>query len=245
VIGSATADIVGAALFCGLYPHPWPEDSPMTESTPPAPDTANGDAKKPKGFARVLGFFDSTAKVITTITALIVAIGGAWAAIHAFGGDGSNDNGGGSDTLTPAQHVAACKHTHDMTRDHQQVKVGVGQNGMATCEWPAPVYADADGYSVVDTTLGISIPDGSEATGIAYDKFAESGCQSYALTYSFKSQGDVQHIPPVTVAAGTVTNAASLGQPDQDAGVSVPTDPSEVDVVENDKEVFIDVRCNG
>ncbi len=218
----------------------------MTQSHSPVVDAQPGEEKKPKGFARLLGVFDTTAKTITTITALVVAIAGAWAAIHALnGGDSATTDGNSGSDAIVAKQVAVCKHNHGMSKDHQQLQIRIGQTGSATCEWPAPTYAEADGYSVVSTTFNVPIADGSEATGTAYDVFTMEGCLSYAITYNFESQGDVEHIAPVTVTAGMVTSMGALGTPDTDAGLDTPLDANEVDVVHNDKSDFVDVRCNG
>ncbi len=163
----------------------------MTEAPSPVIDTKPTDDKaRPKGFARVLGFFDTATKAIVTITGLVVAIGGAWAAIHHFG---SSDDGGSTDPgRDSTAQVQACEKAHGLTQQHQPVKLSVGADpfdGFATCAWPAPGYADADGYSVISfTTKPLDAP---EFSGRQRFRPLHRPVQDVRAALRLQAQGDV------------------------------------------------------
>jgi hypothetical protein len=211
----------------------------MPDSPAPVIDAKAADGKaQPTGFARVLGFFDSATKTIVTITGLIVAVGGAWVAIHHFGADDSAGPG-----LGASVQVQACERAHGLTQQHQRVQIGVGDaNAFASCNWPAPRYADTDGYSQISyATTPVDLPESSAADAV--DRFS-GPCKVFLLRYDFKSQGDDQHPIPASVPAGTITQMDQADRPYAEGnGFDSGPDGDQVDFVRNDKVGVTDATC--
>jgi hypothetical protein len=200
-----------------------------------------GQAPKRGVLRRVVGFFDSATKIIVAITSLIIAVGGAWAAITHFGSGGGAAAGQGSSTITAAK-IDACESAHGLSQRHEAVTIGIGTSGFASCDWPAPRYADPDGFSEisVETVPGPGDSASSDATEI--DRMT-GPCAKFRLTYDAKEQGTDLHPIPLTLAAGSVTWMDQPGQPfTGDEGIAGPA-RNQVDFLRNDNEILADAAC--
>jgi hypothetical protein len=120
--------------------------------------------------------------------------------------------GPGPTTEDPAQviatRIADCEHTHHLLRQNELRKSSQGYTELS-CEWPAPNYADADGYTEIDVTA-VPIPGGSEATGADVDRIV-GPCATFRMSYEALNQGGGQHLPPFDVRPGNIVTPG--GQP--------------------------------
>jgi hypothetical protein len=211
---------------------------------PTGPHPSVTEEVKPKGIARMLGFFDSATKIIGTLTALIVAIGGAWFAIQHFGSGDAPAAG-----VSGVVQVQQCETAHDMTQAHQKVDDGAVALAFGTCQWPPARFSDPDGFSLITVTPDQPGPGTAEYTSDTdIDIFTGTNCHFFRLRYEFKKQGSGDHPVPVTVAGGT---AQWMGQPgvvytkDLGFGVPVPPDADQAYFVRNASETVSDAVCVG
>jgi hypothetical protein len=199
----------------------------------------------------VIGFFDNTAKILGAVTALIVAGAGLWAAIaQLVGPSGPGPQPPGSSAAVDAEVVAnriqACEKTHNMTKAQQVI---TGSDGLwhdfRSCVWPAPPYADRDGFIqlTVETTDGI--PGASEADGTGLVDRIKGPCGTFVLAYDFGKQGGSQHLRPFAAVPGDLFIGGE-GQrydgPKSDLPLPYP-ESNEVDIFHNYSYLIASASC--
>lgn len=106
------------------------------------------------------------------------------------------------DQLTLADRVAFCERTHGLNGAHvKQAQVPV--TTFASCDWPPPSWADADGYTRISVT-STQGPGTFEATGTNIADRITAPCPTLTVGYVFGSQGAYSTVPPITIHAREV-----------------------------------------
>lgn len=112
------------------------------------------------------------------------------------------------------------------------------------CQWPAPSWADEDGYYTI-LVRELDGPGDSEASGANRADYIKIPCHKARLEYDFRSQGTYSHLPAITASAGDVIPGG--GPPDSAAklrGHLLPC-PSreEIVVLHNFKQSLQSAKC--
>ena len=103
---------------------------------------------------------------------------------------------------TNAKMVESCESAHHMdsqtTRTDSEMKIV-----FRSCQWPAPPWADADGYYAI-VVREVDGPGDSEASGANRADYIKIPCRKARLEYDFGTQGHYSHGPAITASAGDV-----------------------------------------
>jgi hypothetical protein len=171
-----------------------------------------------------------------TITGLIAAISGIWAAVVHFAPSHNNA------PVDNSSQLQACEHAHGMSHRHQAVTASIAESGFATCDWPPQRFSDPDGFSLisVETLAG---PGGSEASDATAIDRITGPCATFLLTYDAKLQGTDVHPVPFAINAGAVTGMDHPGQPFTASEDIAGPDRDQVDFVRNDNAGLADASC--
>lgn len=109
-----------------------------------------------------------------------------------------------SDAGSIADRVLACQHAHNLSAQSAVVKTSDGY--LATeCAWPAPPYADADGFTQIEVT-SVFVP-GTAPDNLSVDRIV-GRCTTFEAAYDFLVQGgQVIHGPTFTARPGMVVDS--------------------------------------
>ncbi|GAA3431019.1 hypothetical protein [Kutzneria kofuensis] len=145
-----------------------------------------------------------------------------------------------------ARSVQQCEALHHMSSQHTLIKVSDTARAYNSCAWPAPSFADADGFTQINvvTVAGPGEYEASDATEV--DRIT-GPCREFRLTYDFGYQGELQHKAPFTAPPGMVTDLDQPGSNWSPGVTALSFYPSrnEVDVVHNGHNIVSDVACSG
>jgi hypothetical protein len=241
-----------------VAPHGSPGPNAYQAGYPPPPGQASSGVAQPpprKGFwRRVISFFDSTTKILVTLASLIGAAAGLWAAVQHITRHPdptpspvpaviAGPSTGSADQQNAAQ-VNACEKAHQLTQQRQRATASESVTVFSSCTWPAPTYAQADGFAQITVTV-VAGPGQSEASGADWVDRITGPCAHFTLTYDFGSQGSADHLQPFDLAAGSVTSVDKPGQAwtGNTADFSFYPERDEVDVVRNGRYAVFDVAC--
>jgi hypothetical protein len=146
--------------------------------------------------------------------------------------------------LDAATQVRFCMIQHGLEKARTETESG-SVRIFASCHWPAPEYADQDGFSEIGVRLvGRSrFPDAgdtSEASGVGYaDRIKVGDCDEVTAAYTFGSQGDFTHLDPLLLEPGDVVavdGAAWTNKSEKGAFLGFYPDADEVVVPHNSKK---------
>jgi hypothetical protein len=146
--------------------------------------------RRPTVLARVISFFDSTTKAVLALGGLIAAAAALWAGITQLTSAGTS---AAPAAQAVAAHVDRCENQHLLTRQRQSVSRTVAITAYDSCTWPAPSYADADGFTGI-TVQTVPGPGQTEASDASSADRITGPCRAFALTYDFGFQGAAKHL---------------------------------------------------
>lgn len=203
----------------------------------------------PKGgwFKRLLGFFDTTGKVIATITALVTAIIGLFALINQWTGHTPAPGptpSSASNEIVAAERVARCVEVHHMSSSRQVVKEPNSlPTAVLSCEWPRPAWADPDGYTEIRVE-SVDRPGFSEASTASRVDRIHGPCHVFELAYDFGKQGGFEHLKPFQAKLGDVRHGGDGNRYEGDlSDLPAYPDRDEVDVFLNYSYSLASARC--
>jgi hypothetical protein len=213
-------------------------------ATPPAsPPTA---APPRRGIRRVIGFFDTTAKVIGAVTALIVAAAGLWAALaQILGPAAPGPTTDQSDPAVVARQIQACQEHHRMS-ESSDVIVGGDERPYTfrSCTWPPPPYADRDGFSQITVTTVVGVVGASEADNSGYADRIRGRCRTFEFAYDHGKMGEVTHHGPVRAKPGDLLiGGDGVPYPGEVRDLDFYPGPDEVVVLHNSSYVIVRASC--
>jgi ribosomal protein L32 len=177
--------------------------------------------------------------------AVLVAVLGIFGAVVSIWATLFRDGGG-----DPESRVRQCMATHGLDRAREVSRSG-GSKVFSACQWPAPGYADDDGYSdirvrSIDRSRFSNAGDTSEASGVSVaDKVTMPGCGEVKAVYTFGSQGDFSQRELLLKAGDVRTVEGEAWKNDSERGVFLGFYPSSDDIVvlHTSDEVIDSVRC--
>jgi hypothetical protein len=197
--------------------------------------------------ARAIGFFDSTAKVLVAVGGLIGAATALWAGIMHIASAGSSPSASAA-TQSASQiataHVDKCEAQHQLTQQHQKISRTVAITAFDSCTWPAPAYADSDGFTEI-TAQAVPGPGQGESSDADWADRIAGPCTTFALAYDFGFQGALKHLAPFTAAAGLVTSIDQPGTawPGGVGSLGFYPARNEVDVLHNSNDELAMAAC--
>jgi hypothetical protein len=220
-------------------------------STPSVPPPFPAEEPPKRGFKRVIGFFDNTAKILGAVTALILAAAGLWAAIAQLigpSGPSTQPTSGPSasvDAEVVAKRIQSCEQSHNMTKAQQVITSSDGLwHDFRFCVWPAPPYADRDGFIQITVEVAEGMAGVSEADGTGWADRIRGPCNTFEIAYDFGKQGVSQHFAPFTAVPGDLLIGGEGDRYDGPKG-DLPFYPEsdEVNVFHNGSYVIASVSC--
>jgi hypothetical protein len=231
------------------HPEPTSDASSHSETRLNEEKPTKPESKEQHGrVARAVEFFDSTTKVLVAVGALIAAAAALWAGIAHLSSSGTpNSSAGATAQLarqTAAIHVDQCEAQHQLTQQSQELDITVSTTAFDSCAWPAPSYADADGFTRV-TVQDVAGPGVDEASDTDYADRITGPCGTFTLAYDFGVQGAAQHLAPFTAPAGMLTSVDQPGTAWPGGVKSLGFYPArnEVDVLHNSNYLLISAAC--
>jgi hypothetical protein len=119
------------------------------------------------------------------------------------------------DTPEPdaAEQVRSCIAQHGLSRAQDQLARGADTTVYATCIWPAPEFADDDGYIEIAVRSDAG-PGDFEASGETIADRIASRCLELEVAYSFGLQGAFERQPPFLVQRGLIMTLAGTAGPE-------------------------------
>jgi hypothetical protein len=155
--------------------------------------------------------------------------------------------------VTASEQVRTCMAQHSLNKARDKVELPVpsqdeeaieyvySRTAYASCEWPPPAYAQADGYSeiVVKQTDGPGEDEASDANSL--DRLTAT-CPRMELAYTYGSQGYSERLDPYIVSLGDVIQALT-GEPWTGESPYPYPERDEVVVVHNSKIGLDSARC--
>ena len=222
--------------------------------------------EQPGPVARVLAFFDSATKVLLAIGGLIAAITALWAGIAQLNpateashprpttkpGPSISRARPGPSHSTRAQvppQVAAtlvdkCETQHRLSQQHQTVTRSATTTDFDSCIWPAPSYADADGFTQIKSRL-VSGPGPDDASGTDWVSRITGPCKVFSLAYDFGFEGGFTRLASFSAPAGLLTSLSNPGKewPGKDKYLGFYPARDEVDVLHNSDDVLSQASC--
>jgi hypothetical protein len=201
-----------------------------------------------RGIMRVVGFFDTTAKIIGAFTAVIVATAGLWAAIVSLRGEPSGPTQGPTATVdaeAAANRVQNCERAHGMTKAQVVKTTDEGLPYLFQyCVWPRPPYADTDGYIEISVVIEQGVAGAVEADGTSLVSRIRGSCNTYVLQYDFGKMGNSRHLPPFEATPGALLFGGEGDRydgPKSDLKFYPPAD--EIDVLHNASYYLASASC--
>jgi hypothetical protein len=197
-----------------------------------------------RGIMRAVGFFDTTAKVIGAVTALILAVAGLWAAIVQLTGP-STAQPDGPNQQTVAAQVQACESAHKMAQASDVLTSGNDiPYAFRSCQWPAPPYADDDGFTQITVTTVTGVQYASEADNNGYVDRIRGPCKTFEFAYDHGKMGAVTHLGPIRAEPGALLiGGDGVPYPGPEGDRPFYPGPDEVDVFHNSSYVLAKASC--
>ncbi len=212
------------------------------KSVGPKSEEKNGSAK------RIIAFFDSTTKVLVAVGGLIAAIAALWTGIAHFTSSSTPGPGANitaqSATQAAAMHIDKCESQHQLNQQRQTLDITVATTAFDSCMWPAPSYADADGFTQI-TFQTVAGPGADEASDSDWVDRITGPCNKFTLAYDFGSQGALEHLAPFTIPVGLITSIDQPGTawPGGVKSLSFYPARDEVDVMHNSNDELSGASC--
>jgi uncharacterized membrane protein YhiD involved in acid resistance len=147
-------------------------------------------------------------------------------------------------TQVTANRVEQCETQHQLTRQTQKRTPADAITDFASCAWPPPAYADADGFTDI-TLRSVPGPEQSDPFQVPVVDRITGPCRTFNLAYDSQTQGNPQHLPSFSTRPDLVTSLDSPGAP-WPPGVTalgLAPDRNEVDVVHDDNSVLASAAC--
>jgi hypothetical protein len=216
-------------------------DGPDAGKSAAAPDEERRQPLR----ARVISFFDSTTKTLVALGGLIAAVTALWAGIAHLPHAGANQAPtSGSTPLAVTAHVDQCESQHGLTGQTEKISRTVATTAFDSCTWPAPPYADADGFTEI-TLQTVPGPGQDEASDTDWADRVTGPCRTFVLSYDFGLQGALKHLAPFTAPAGLLTSIDQPGSawPGGVRALSFYPARDEVDVLHNSNDVLASAAC--
>lgn len=141
---------------------------------------------------------------------------------------------------TLATGLQRCLQQHHLSRAHERQGESSSLT-FASCEWPAPSYADADGFSEIRITYGEGPGESESSDSNVLDRIS-SNCARLELAYSFGYQGDSRREEPFTANRGDVLSAFTGRRWDGNTPYPYPR-RDEIVVVRNSHIDLDEARC--
>lgn len=112
------------------------------------------------------------------------------------------------------------------------------------CEWPAPSYANTDGYDEIVATE-YRAEGRTEVSGASAPELFRSRCAELQLTYTFQKQGPASTTSPLHVTAGSIVDVFGKPWPPPGMDATLPFTPGTGDtvVVHNLSYAIARARC--
>jgi hypothetical protein len=230
------------------HPEPGHDAEPSAKVRQDAAKPDESDSDEQRGWiARSAAFFDSTTKVLVAVGGLIAAVTALWAGItHLTSGTPSPSASAATQSTTQvaATHVDQCEAQHQLTQQHQELSITVAVTAFDSCTWPAPAYADSDGFTKI-TAQTVPGPGQDEASDSDYVDRITGPCMTFTLAYDFGFQGALKHLAPFTASAGLLTSIDTPGAawPGGVRSLSFYPARDEVDVLHNSNDVLTNAAC--
>jgi hypothetical protein len=156
-------------------------------------------------------------------------------------GGGTSANSAAEDLNQPSDCIA----DHHLSGPHQMITPFEFQTIFASCEWPAPPYADKEGFSAI-TVVSTFGPDGEPASGLNRADIISSSCRSLKLGYQLNAKGAVTTIPPFEARLGEIVSVlATFNGPWDGDPATLPFHPSpnQVVVLRNSHNAIASASC--
>jgi hypothetical protein len=132
-----------------------------------------------------------------------------------------------------------------MNKSHQVTSSGDGRwHDFRSCVWPAPPYADRDGFTQITVEVAEGIPGVSEAEGTGWVDRIRGPCETFEVAYDFGKQGASAHLAAFTAAPGALLfggEGQRYNGPKSD--LQFYPESNEVDVFHNGSYVVASVTC--
>jgi hypothetical protein len=146
-----------------------------------------------------------------------------------------------TNAVVQAMEVRACMQQHGLKEAHTTISQGETVT-FASCDWPPPSYAGADGYSEIKVVT-VAGPGQDEASGTNLADRITAPCQELKVSYTLGSQGLYQHLPPFTVNADEIYwRNREIWQGDRST-LSFSPARGEIVILHNDKEILDSATC--
>jgi hypothetical protein len=207
-----------------------------------------------RGVMRALGFFDSGRKIVVGIAGFFAAVVSLWATVvPLIWGKPS-----ATPTPTPAAVVSspaddpqiraaqlrACEERHQMTQAQQRFTTSDYAFSFRFCQWPAPSFADGDGFSEI-TVSTVEGPGAYEALGTTLVDRIHGPCAVFRLAYDFGKMGDSEHLAPFLAHPEELLfGGKGDPYPGQKNELSFYPDRDEVDVLHNGSYQLFTASCD-
>jgi serine/threonine-protein kinase len=177
--------------------------------------------------------------VLAAVGALVVAAAIVLPLVLLGGGRSS------SSAAEDANQPADCIADHHLSGPHQMITPFESQTIFASCEWPAPSYADREGFSAI-TVVSTFGPDGEPASGLNRADIIASSCRALKLGYQLNAKGAVTAIPPFEARLGEIVSVLGAFNGPWDGDPStLPFHPSpnQVVVLRNSHDAITSASC--
>jgi hypothetical protein len=172
------------------------------------PTTREGavvDEVEPEGLESRVGTGDDSADrpflqrpvtIVTLVGGLVGIVAAVVGIVVTLSNLGSSSSGNAS-----ASDVERCMAAHGLERETERTDATGVAILFRQCSWPAPVGAEADGYSEILITSRDG-PGKSEAEGLTIADVLSSSCRDIELIYLFNNQGTMTQEDPVVISKG-------------------------------------------
>ena len=146
--------------------------------------------------------------------------------------------------------LQTCKTNHKMEQvseiERKTVSTEYGEYEKITrfryCEWPAPSFADPDGYYEI-RYRNEKGPGDSEATGTNDADRLRAPCDKLQLWYDFGSQGAYSHYEPFFANVGSVVGIGGDEYDGSQGNLPFYPDRDELVVLRNGKKIIAKAEC--
>lgn len=204
------------------------------------------------GLMRIVGFFDSTTKIVVAVGGLIAALVGLWATVSPLlKGDPAaiptpiaSVSSGVDDAQVRAAQLRACEESHQMSQAQQRFKISDYRFAFRFCQWPPPSYADGDGFTEITVDI-LKGPGAYEALGTTFVDRVHGPCAQFGLAYDFGKQGGFEHLAPFPAKPGQLLLGGNGDPyPGSPSELDFYPDRDEVDVLHNGSYVIFTASCD-
>lgn len=178
--------------------------------------------------------------VLAVVAALVVAAAAVVIPLVLLGG-GNSSNPVAEDLNQPADCIA----DHHLSGSHQVIMPFDSQTIFASCEWPAPPYADREGFSAITVVSTFGAAD-EPSSGLNRADIISSSCRMLRLGYQLGGKGAVTEIPPFQVRLGEIVSVlGTYNGPWEGDPATLPFHPSpnQVVVLRNTRDSIVSANC--